>query len=341
MNMPAQIIQREIARHGPLPFARFMELALYCPEIGYYETKKDNVGKDGDFFTNVSVGNLFGELLAFQFAEWLDALRAAKKTGAKWSIVEAGAHDGKLAGDVLNWLQMHRWELFSEIEYVIVEPSARRRKWQEDALKVFAPHVRWVEQVGDLGAGKVNGVIFSNELLDAMPVNRFGWDARQKKWFEWGVTFEKDAFAWMQLPVATPPASLAELPRPLLNVLPDGYTVDTSATAEKWWLDAVNVLERGWLMTVDYGLSQEEMFSPSRAQGTLRGYFKHQSTRDVLANAGHQDLTAHVNFSAIQKIGQENGLISEFFGTQLKFLAEILLAASRSQSFGEWNPGRR
>jgi len=121
MNMPAQIIRQEISRQGPLSFARFMELALYCPEIGYYETKKDNVGKNGDFFTSVSVGNLFGELLAFQFSEWLTALAEAKKRDGKWMLVEAGAHDGKLAGDILNWLQMHRWEKFQQIEYVIIE----------------------------------------------------------------------------------------------------------------------------------------------------------------------------------------------------------------------------
>jgi SAM-dependent MidA family methyltransferase len=341
MNMPAKIICNEIAQRGVLPFARFMELALYCPEIGYYETKKDNVGKSGDFYTSVSVGNLFGELLAFQFSEWLAGLSAANNGEKKWTIVEAGAHDGKLAGDILNWLQMHRWELFQKIEYVIVEPSAHRKKWQQDVLKVFAPYVRWVDRVGDLGPGKVNGVIFSNELLDAMPVNRYGWDARQKKWFEWGVTVEKNAFAWTHIPISAPPPALSHVPRPLLNVLPDGYTVDLSAAAEDWWRAAVNVLGRGWLMTIDYGLSLEELLSPSRAQGTLRGYFKHQMTRDVLGNVGQQDLTAHVNFSAIQKIGEENGLISELFGTQLKFLAEVLLTASKSQSFGEWNPGRR
>lgn len=318
-----------------------MELALYCPEIGYYEAKKDNVGKAGDFFTSVSVGNLFGELLAFQFAEWITALRAAGQGDGPCLVVEAGAHDGKLAGDILNWLEMHRPDLFSAIDYVIVEPSLRREKWQRDALKVFSPRVRWVKALGELGAGQVNGIIFSNELLDAMPVNRFGWDAQQKEWFEWGVTTRQDEFAWTKLSLPGPPPSLAQVPRPLLNVLPDGYTVDMSKAAEEWWHEAVDILGRGWLLAIDYGLSLEELFSPSRSQGTLRAYHRHQVTRDVLANAGHQDLTAHVNYSALQKIGQENGLITEMFGTQLKFLAEILLAASKSQSFGEWNAGRR
>src|SRR5450432_4922474 len=99
MKTPDEIIRREIKERGVLPFARFMELALYAPGCGYYETEKNNVGKRGDFYTSVTVGSLFGELLAFQFAEWLES--GSREPGA--GIVEAGAHDGKLAGDILNW----------------------------------------------------------------------------------------------------------------------------------------------------------------------------------------------------------------------------------------------
>ena len=108
MNRPDEIIRREIAEHGVLPFARFMELALYCPNSGYYETKKDNPGRRGDFYTSVSAGELFGRLLAFQFAEWLGEWRSAE-CGVR--IVEAGAHDGTLAKDILTWLQSARPEL--------------------------------------------------------------------------------------------------------------------------------------------------------------------------------------------------------------------------------------
>ncbi|MBW8863462.1 MAG: SAM-dependent methyltransferase, partial [Verrucomicrobia bacterium] len=114
MKMPAEHIREEIRKSGSISFARFMELALYCPETGYYEKKKDNVGRHGDFITSVSVGSLFGELLAFQFAGWLDEL---KSQGQNPKIIEAGAHDGKLAAHILGWLQTHRPDLFSELEY--------------------------------------------------------------------------------------------------------------------------------------------------------------------------------------------------------------------------------
>src|ERR1035438_3513465 len=140
MNPLSEIIRREAAQRGVLSFARFMELALYCPVHGYYETKKDNPGRHGDFYTSVGVGELFGQFLAFQFAEWLEEVRSAE---CEVRIVEAGAHDGRLAGDILAWLKLKRPELFGRIEYWIIEPSAQRREWQKETLKHFAPRVRW------------------------------------------------------------------------------------------------------------------------------------------------------------------------------------------------------
>ena len=183
MKMPTERIREEISQSGLISFARFMELALYCPETGYYEKKKDNVGRQGDFITSVSVGSLFGELLAFQFAEWLTNL-----PGERIQIVEAGAHDGKLATDVLCWLAKHRPTLFQRVEYVILEPSARRRVWQEEHLREFGQKVRWLDTTLESHVSEFNGIVFANELLDALPVRRIGWSAAKRNWFEWGVT---------------------------------------------------------------------------------------------------------------------------------------------------------
>src|SRR5271154_3872112 len=132
MKTLTEIIRAEIAAKGVLPFARFMEFALYCPDFGYYEQQKDNVGRHGDFYTSVSTGELFGELLAFQFAKWLEESEIAN---CELRIVEAGAHDGKLAKDILNWLQLNRPKLFAQLEYCILEPSVRRQEWQRETLK--------------------------------------------------------------------------------------------------------------------------------------------------------------------------------------------------------------
>jgi SAM-dependent MidA family methyltransferase len=333
VNKLFEIIRFETAQLGVLSFARFMELALYCPNYGYYETQKDNPGRRGDFYTSVSAGELFGQLLAFQFAEWLEEIKTLNSQPSTLNLIEAGAHDGKLAGDILNWLQLHRPKLFEQTEYLIIEPSARRREWQKETLKNFMPRVRLLSRFNDSTIQRFNGIIFSNELLDAFPVHRFGWDAKNKKWFEWGVAVEGGKFVWAKI---QNPQSAIRNPQSEV-VLPDNYTIETSPAAENWWRDAAKVLDRGRLLTFDYGLTADELFSPSRTRGTLRAYFRHHTGDDILADVGEQDLTAHVNFSAIQKAGEEAGLKTESFSTQEQFLTQIFRKTLGDKTIGEWN----
>ena len=338
MKMPNSAIRAEILKNGAMPFVRYMELALYCPETGYYEARMDTVGRQGDFITSVSSGELFGQLLAFQFGEWLENLNQFKTPAEKLKIIEAGAHDGKLAADILGWLKKNRAEIFSEIEYCLIEPSAPRRQWQRESLKEF-PNVRWFADFQNLKLetpdATVTGVIFSNELLDAFPVQRFGWEAKEKKWFEWGVTLAGEKFVWARLPESLPSSSSHLQPLPELEaVLPDGYTVEISPAAEKWWQEAATVLTHGKLVAIDYGFTAEEQFSPARPNGTLRAYHRHRVSDDPLANPGEQDLTAHVNFSAIQKVGESAGLQTELFCTQPQFLTRIFSAAVKRNEFG-------
>ena len=167
----------------PISFARFMELALYAPGLGYYE-RQQAIGRRGDFFTSVSVGELFGELLAFKFSEWLEELRIAD-CGLR--IIEVGAHDGRLAKDILNWLREFRTDLFEQIEYCFIEPSAQRQNWQEENLREFAARLRWFPNILQSIAPtnpQWNQIIFSNELLDAMPVHRLCWNADKQNWRE-------------------------------------------------------------------------------------------------------------------------------------------------------------
>jgi SAM-dependent MidA family methyltransferase len=325
MKMPVEIIREEIRQFGAIPFARFMELALYCPETGYYEKNLDNVGRAGDFITSVSVGSLFGELLAYQFAEWLEQLQIPN---SKFQIIETGAHDGKLAADILNWLKEFRPPLFSKIEYVLLEPSAKRQQWQREKLKGFS-NIRWSERSNDPTIQRSNGILFSNELLDAFPVHRLGWDVRDKKWFEWGVQMNGEKFVWARLKNSEFGIRNSELEA----VLPDSYTIEINRAAENWWRSAAGILQRGKILTIDYGLTEAEMFSPARTKGTLRAYFHHQVSDDLLANAGEQDLTAHVNFSAIQKTGEESGLKTETLCTQPQFLTQIFGKAVKENLF--------
>lgn len=322
--------------NGVISFARFMELALYCPVYGYYEKERDTVGRRGDFYTNVSVGSLFGELLASQFAEWLEEARGPKR---EVRIVEAGAHDGRLAKDIVLWVRRRRPELYPVLQYVIVEPSSRRQEWQKELLREFGNRIRWVAKLNELARDGISGTVFSNEMFDAMPVHRLGWDAVNRVWFEWGVAVRNGGFVWarMEGPKSEvrsprPVSRLAndasrlvypELPAALLNVLPDGFTTEVCPAATDWWREAAGLLRRGQLLTIDYGLIAEELFAVERKEGTLRAYSRHHVVQELLANAGEQDLTAHVNFSALQSAGEAAGLKTESFVSQEKFLTQI------------------
>ena len=310
------IIRQEILTHGSISFARFMELALYCPRIGYYEREDSVLGPTGDFYTSVSVGPVFGELLARQFAEWLDQMPTPPRT-----ILEAGAHDGQLASDILTWLGEFRPDL--PVEYWIVEPSERRRAWQESKLDVFAGKVTWFASLEALPP-YVSGVIFSNELLDAMPVHILQWRGR---WLELRVALKGDVLAWETTELTTD-LGQPEVPSGLAAVLPDGFQIETSLAARDWWRTAATKLQRGKLVTIDYGLEQDKLLTPQRQHGTVRAYYHHHVTDGLLVRPGEQDLTAHVNFTDIQRTGEETGLKTEGVVGQSKFLTNIAATVS-------------
>jgi SAM-dependent MidA family methyltransferase len=345
MHRLANLIHQEIAECGPIIFARFMELALYCPELGFYEKEGDNIGRGGHFYTSVSVGPLFGELLAFKFAKWL-AASGISDTGLR--IVEAGAHDGRLAGDILHWLQRQRPEILERTEYWILEPSTRRREWQRKTLSDFQGRVQWLDAFPDPRSAIRDPqftVILANELLDAMPVHRFGWDARQRQWFEWGVASEGESFTWARLarPAADGIAGGDSLPSDdeLLKALPDGYTFEVCPAAATWWAKAASWLQRGKLVTFDYGFASEGPLKPERLNGTLRAYREHKVSGNLLDQPGEQDITAHVDFARVEVAGLAAGLETDNLESQGRFLTGIAADAWKPDSgFGEWDQKR-
>ncbi|HWX21650.1 MAG TPA: SAM-dependent methyltransferase [Candidatus Binatia bacterium] len=379
MSQVVEKIASEISSAGAIPFSRFMELALYCPVYGYYEAEKDILGRQGDYYTSVSVGPLFGGLLAAQLAEWLGQC-GARNAGAglsqTWSaksingsgaqrekdggaqeplhLVEAGAHRGELARDILTWMREHRPSLFQQMEYWIIEPSDRRHQWQQQTLAEFKAKLHWAKTLDELAVGtvpasagpSVRGVIFSNELLDSFPVHRLGWDAHNRRWFEWGVTLNDGRFTWTRLSRDASGFTFdaSRLPPPasrLPDFLPDAFTLELCPAAEDWWRQAAGVLQCGRLLTFDYGLTEEEFLVPERTEGTLRAYHRHQLVSDVLGLPGEQDITAQVNFTALQKAGECAGLVTEAFLSQSRFLTGIAARIWKGElAFGEWTPAR-
>jgi len=336
------LIKQEADRHGVLSFARFMELALYTPDLGFYQRSETVIGCSGDFFTSVSVGRLFGELLACQFAAWFGKIPLKKPV-----IVECGAHDGQLANDILNGLDSKWPKVFNAVEYSIVEPSETRRNWQQTTLKNHLNKIRWFHSWTELSSfcdssgHPLTGVVFSNELLDAMPVHRLQWNRYSREWRELGVTCRGDGLEFKQMPLSDEVLRYGDtmnellpgddetllwprIPKPLLDALPDGFITEICPNALDWWRNAADTLDTGWLVAADYGLLAEEFFMPQRANGTLRAYRDHKFAENVLADPGEQDLTASVNFSAVERAGELAGLQTEGLESQSKVLTKIM-----------------
>lgn len=322
MEQVESIIRQEIISCGSISFARFMELALYCPKIGYYERDLAPIGRKGNFYTSVSTGPLFGELLAQQFAEWLSKLGPGELT-----VIEAGAHDGQLATDILGSIE--KWRPGLSLKFAIVEPSERRRALQQARLAVFAGQVSWFASLDALPP--VTGIMFSNELLDAMPVHVLQWQGG--KWVELRVALKGDSFVWQPVELNTDTGQ-PTVPSELAAVLPVGFQIEVSPAARRWWQTAAAKLARGKLVMIDYGFEHDAFFMPQRSAGTLRAYYRHHLSKDVFGRPGEQDITAHVNFSEIKAAGELCGLRTEALVTQTQFLTEVAATIS------DWNSER-
>ncbi len=309
----AEVVREEIRRGGAISFERFMALALYAPGVGYYERIARRVGKAGDFYTSVSVGSVFGFLLAKGLAHGVVG------TGpVDW--VEAGAHDGRLTRDVADALDRFWPEVGGRVRFWILEPSPARARVQQETLSELGARVAWVSGWEEVGDG-IGGVIVSNELLDAFPVRRFAWDRGAGRWWELGVTCERGAFVECRLPAESPlTGGMAGVEA---DVLPDGYVVERCPSAEAWWRSAARALKRGRLATFDYGHVAEGGIRPECHAGTARAYREHRVSGELLAHVGEQDLTAHVDFGRILALGEDEGLTTEAFLPQGRWVGGV------------------
>lgn len=321
------------AAGGAVSFAQYMALALYEPRLGYYEQAPRVVGRSGDFATSVSVGSLFGELIAHWIGREVRAMGSLASSPLE--IVEVGAHDGQWAEDILGALLQERDLDRERFRYRIVEPSARRQTWQRERLARFGNCVVWSNTLPT----EVRGVILSNELLDAFPVERWRWSALQRRWVEQGVGWTGERFDWTSLP--TPAPVEWELPEEVQSVLPEGFVRERSPAAVAWWEQAAMALREGCLIAFDYGLEAEEFLTPARSAGTLRAYHRHRISDDLLSSPGEVDLTAHVDFSAMAEAGLRQGLVTWHRERQSRFLMRVFESIQRNPGrFPEWNTPR-
>ncbi|KAB8318005.1 class I SAM-dependent methyltransferase [Tolypothrix campylonemoides VB511288] len=320
-----------------ITFAEFMDMALYHPE-GYYSTKAVNLGKQGDFFTSIHLGADFGELLAVQFVQMWEIL--GQPVG--FSLVEMGAGQGLLALDILKYIQQQYPDFFNALDYVIVEKSLVLRQEQQQRLQEFS--VRWCD-LEEIPSHSITGCFFSNELVDAMPVHQFAIEQAQLQ--EIYVTTKQNL-----TPNPSPQAErggaggvrsdqniefveIADTPSTpklveyfdLIGVnisdFSDGYRSEVNLAALDWLRMVADRLQRGYLLTIDYGYTANRYYNPRRSQGTLQCYYQHQRHNDPYINIGQQDITAHVDFTALERWGERCGLDKVGFTEQALFLMAL------------------
>jgi len=305
-----ELICREIEAHGGMiPFRRFMELALYHPEHGYYASGRAKVGKEGDFFTSVSLGSIYGRLLASVCHEVWECLGKPDD----FSIVEQGANDGSMAADILGTISSMSGEFRKAVRFLIVEPFHVNRDRQKHLLKEF-PNVLWVSSPEELP--EFAGIHLSNELLDAFPVDSIRWNGTD--WEEECVEYRDGVMGWTSRPIQDP--SLGESASRLPNHLSKGFRFEINRGLRPWLSTLHAKLRRGIILTVDYGQIGEDRYAPHRADGTLLAFKNHERFNDPLPEPGLRDITAQVDFTALARSARDIGFEILGYSDQHHFL---------------------
>lgn len=301
------LIEQEIAAAGGwISFARYMELALYAPGLGYYSAGAQKFGPAGDFTTAPEISSLFGRTLARYLSPILNEHAP--------DILELGAGSGKLARDLLDELaRLNRLPR----RYWILEPSASLRARQQQTLSDFTDCVGWLDTLPEQFAG----VIYGNEVLDALPVELVHWypDRTLRR----GVKFENGAFDYEERPITDGVLKdQADVIRGTLGgyLERSDYVSEIGLAAQALTTSLAAILKRGMLLWIDYGFEQPAFYHPQRRQGTLMCHYRHHAHGDPFYLPGLQDITAHVDFGAIDAAARSGGLTQMLYTTQARFL---------------------
>lgn len=311
-ELEKKILDR-IRREGPIPFEQYMGMALYEPNLGYYTKPSADIGSTADFYTSTNVHALFGAILARQVEEiW----RLLDRPDPFW-MIEQGPGRGLFALDFLGAARQDLPEFYGRLRYALVELDGGLRERQKKLLTAHGDRVLWVDHLRDLHG--VEGVLFSNELVDAFPVHLM--EFTEEGWRE---IYVKEADGTLRETLGSPSSDLlAGYFRQEVGDRWPGYRTELNLNARQWLREAGRVLGRGFLITVDYGFSAADYYSPERSTGTLLCYHRHQTHERPLEQPGEQDITSHVNFSALVQWGIEAGLEPLGFTSQSSFLLNL------------------
>lgn len=302
------LIRDEITRAGGrISFARYMELALFAPGLGYYSAGSRKFGEQGDFVTAPEISSLFSRTLARQVAEVFQVL-------GDGDVLEVGGGSGVMAADMLTQLESHN---ALPTRYLILELSADLRERQKALLTEQVPHllnrVTWLDELPQSG---FRGVVVANELLDALPVHCFSIEADGVK--ERFVSWSDDRFQWSSGEPET--TQLRDQIKTLAGDLPVGYVSEINLAANAWISSIAQMMESGVVLLIDYGFPRDEYYHPQRSTGTLMCHYRHRAHDDPFVYPGLQDITAHVDFTAIAEAAVDTGLDVSGYTSQAYFL---------------------
>ncbi len=312
MTPLAELLAERIRRYGPLTFADYMRECLYHPVHGYYSKREHT--RFADYYTSADVHPIFGRLLARQFAEMWESLG---RPGG-FTVVEAGAGAGRLATHVLDFCATKLPAFYNSLGYIAVERSAPRR---EQAIANLKRHATAGHSAGssEIPARIAAGCLFSNELIDALPVHRVVKESGALK--EIFVDFRDGQFLSATAPLST--CAITEYFATQGVILQEGQYAEAGLEACDWITEVGRRLERGYVLTIDYGHHAAELFDDHHMRGTLLAYQNHRVSEDVYVSPGEQDLTAHVNFTALETWGKRSGLETAGFTSQTAFLLAL------------------
>jgi SAM-dependent MidA family methyltransferase len=310
-EMLEQIIREKIKTDGPITFETFMDLALYHPEFGYYMTDRIRIGPRGDFYTSPHMHPIFGWLLANQ----LDEIKQAMGNFADFTILEIGAGRGYLAAAILDFIQKNlKWK--GHWKYVIVESNLHTLKDQKRRLKAYEPAVTWKTSLSEVKP--FCGCIVTNELLDAFPVHLVRMDGHFQEIYlgadEKGFI---EVFGELSSPV------LSEYIRKYNLPAHRGYRTEINLKIKDYLKGINEILLEGFMISIDFGYSSREYYLEARDKGTLLCYYQHKINDDPYMNIGRQDITAHINFSALKDWGSALGIKTIGYCPQGTFLASL------------------
>lgn len=329
MRAPAEatplsaLLAERIRAHGPITFAEYMEACLYDPQHGYYTRADQRPGQD--YFTSADVKPLFGRLLARQLEEMWAFLG---RPNPFWAV-EAGAGTGVLAKAILDFTAEAFPPFYRSLHYVAVERSQTRRATQALLLQRYAESRR-LSSSATLPEEIADGCVLSNELLDALPVHRVIQEGTELR--ELYVTVDAGRLCEQAGPLSSP--RIAEYFARQGIVLRDEQQAEAGVAACDWIRDVGSRLHRGFVLTIDYGREARELYDERHMRGTLLAYQAHCAGEDWFRAPGEQDLTAHVNFTALDLWGRESGLVREGLTTQSNFL----LALAHRSDFADVEP---